>query len=107
MTDTIETLRRLHAEATAGPWFPVAYDESHCLIDSDDDSWPVAQTVEHRNAALIVSMHAALPKLLEIAAACEDLVGYFTTDGKASNYTPRKPILTIRAALASLKEPAQ
>lgn len=130
MSDTIETLRRLHAEATQGEWDYV--DSVVWIATHDSHGEPVQQKVadtgDEADATLIVAMHAALPKLLEIAGACGELLKAIdagrmrqtvgvtgqTIDAqlRASVYdrVPAWPVELAREkyalALASLKEPA-
>lgn len=66
----VERLRELAEKATADTWYIVGYDDTHCLVDSDDDEHPIAETVEYRNAKLICELRNALPQIL---AALEPL----------------------------------
>jgi len=148
MTDTIETLRRLHAEATQTPhgwWQGEPYgasfrevgnpasgetivledgDNSMCDVwagdpANEEDNLPlICECGEQADAALIVAMYAALPKLLacidEAAFLAERLTEFGnggdtkTDDGERDWHGHVAPPLSrLSAALASLKEPAQ
>lgn len=106
-SEKIARLRELRDKATGQPWFPVAYDESHCLIDSEDDEWPVAQTVEHRNAAAIVAAMNSLPKLLDAAEALQHLLrhsGIADVDARDKDKQDHDIERKARAALDALAE---
>lgn len=67
--ELIGSLREVSEKATADTWYIVGYDDSHCLVDSDDDEHPIAETVEYRNAKLICELRNALPTLLDALEA--------------------------------------
>ena len=152
MTDTIENLRRLHAEATQTPhgwWQGEPYgasfrevgnpasgetivledgDNSMCDVwagdpANEEDNLPlICECGEQADAALIVAMHAALPKLLACVEALADaqkaLAAYEATHDQDRGTWQLGGLheaealgcaaqAKIDAALASLKEPAQ
>jgi hypothetical protein len=63
LTALADKLDELAMKATADTWYIVGYDDSHCLVDSDDDEHPIAETVEYRNAKLICELRNALPQI--------------------------------------------
>jgi len=63
LTALADKLDELAMKATADTWYIVGYDDSHCLVDSDDDEPPIAETVEYRNAKLICELRNALPQI--------------------------------------------
>jgi len=137
MTDTIETLRRLHAEATQTPhgwWKGEPYgasfrevgnpasgetivledgDNSMCDVwagdpTNEEDNLPlICECGEQADAALIVAMHAALPKLLVCAEALEWIAKHYANQDMSHKDFRVEAFARADAALASLKEPAQ
>lgn len=95
-TEELDALERLHAAATAGPWFHGRAGNANVVRYIGDDVTPVATTSEV-NAATIAAEHNALPSLLALARASQwqdiesfdehtptpDRHEYLVSDGKA------------------------
>ena len=80
MTTTTQTLRRLLDEATKGPWIGSpnipAEPERWWSIDQSLSAGEAIIASDFRvpdDARLIVAMHAALPALLDVAEAAEEI----------------------------------
>lgn len=75
MTDRIDELQRLHEAATKGPWEAGSYfvwaEDEHCVCAADTE-----------NQALIAAMRNALPALLRVARAAQQLRKAMTTPPK-------------------------
>lgn len=123
MTDTLTELKRLHAEATQGPWKVTGELGIEGQADSSTDFDPLVigglkggkgliqfpsyslysqptRTQGKANAALIVAARNALPKLLACVEALERLLPEAINERYV---TQSSAVERARAALASLK----
>lgn len=74
--EKIETLRRLHGEATPGPWYATPHPKwtgaPHRIGTRPDvphEHFGELARMGAKNAALVVAMERALPALLDVAEA--------------------------------------
>jgi hypothetical protein len=86
VTDRIEELQRLHEAATKGPWRPQADDEHDIEADAGEVvgnyDWEEGGCIHRGDRDLIVAMRNALPALLRVARAAQQLRKAMTTPPK-------------------------
>ena len=101
-TQAIEDLEAKLAAATPGEWL-ARYDDRITRSDDTDGTKSIMHVYGGKrqcaDRALTVALHNAAPALLALAKAAEELQGHFNSDGGRCAYTPKGPILKIRAAL--------
>ena len=111
MKKPTDKLREALADAPAGPWLVRHYPDCAPLIKMATDE--IQDLPNWQTAELIVAMHAALPKLLDLAEAVEALRDSAEIklntygDGKAyASYTPHGfgPLVQLMQAITALEQ---
>ena len=94
MTDPVVRLRQLMERAEPGPWRLDQYED-----DFVDTGLRTIKAGCSANAALIIAMHEALPALLDIAEAAQDLLDRSPEGLKTGD----RIVHDLRQALSRLK----
>lgn len=94
----IEELRKLHSEATEGPWHTDAYERAaiicdHAALEWHSEEWGSVSLIDPslrpRDAKLIVAMHRHLPALLSAADSLRELLAdHEATHGRCDRAFP-------------------
>lgn len=106
MTDPIQHLRELVAKATPGEWtapHSVYSPESVLPIFSVSSGQPqVAESVSHRDAALIVALRNLAPQLLEVVESARDIAEHQDLNWSDTIEHRQRREARLLAALAAL-----